>query len=395
MPYVRPYFRKRVDPIKPADVIVYLDDDGNAVAVDKKGQLIAGPDSDHASVIQSAIDYVSGFNSPSISIIGKFNIKSDIDLSPFANKYFVFDALRAEFIADTATPPSYIIKIHGNTNQLLSGTILVGKINGNNVASGVYMRHANDLYIHINRIEKSNNGLDIDETGTPTYGTFNNIIVVNSIIDCGNGIRIRGNIGTAVGAQGNTFIIGQIISCTTAILIGISDTAADNTWYNKFFIGVIEQCANGIYDRSGKNIFIVNNANNNTYGDFISTTYTYKDLVIIYPESGFGGTAPSSHKIISLNDAIKTESFGTTTITGDGTTTVFEARVQHGLVSDKVSVSVSSTRPTTAPPSYIFAYLEDSDGDGFKETIVITVKFDTAPAAGETVELYWHAQVVG
>jgi len=85
---------------------------------------------------------------------------------------------------------------------------------------------------------------------------------------------------------------------------------------------------------------------------------------------------------------------GTATIVGNGSTTEFEVKVKHGLVSDKLVVSVSSTRPTTAPPSYIFGYLSDEDNDGFFETLVITVRFDTAPASGETVNIFWRAETV-
>jgi len=95
-----------------------------------------------------------------------------------------------------------------------------------------------------------------------------------------------------------------------------------------------------------------------------------------------------------LNNYIGKRASGTTTITGDGSTTEFQVEVQHDLPSDKIAVSVSTTRPTTATPSYIFAYVDDKDDDGFRETIVITVRFDTAPADGEEIEIYWRAEIV-
>jgi len=95
-----------------------------------------------------------------------------------------------------------------------------------------------------------------------------------------------------------------------------------------------------------------------------------------------------------LNNYIGKRASGTTTITGDGSTTEFQVEVQHNLPSDKIAVSVSTTRPTTATPSYIFAYVDDKDNDGFRETIVITVRFDTAPADGEEIEIYWRAEIV-
>jgi len=95
-----------------------------------------------------------------------------------------------------------------------------------------------------------------------------------------------------------------------------------------------------------------------------------------------------------LNNYIGKKASGTATITGDGSTTEFQVEVQHDLPSDKIAVSVSTTRPTTATPSYIFAYVDDKDNDGFRETIVITVRFDTAPADGEEIEIYWRAEIV-
>jgi len=95
-----------------------------------------------------------------------------------------------------------------------------------------------------------------------------------------------------------------------------------------------------------------------------------------------------------LNNYIGKRASGTATITGDGSTTEFQVEIQHDLPSDKIAVSVSTTRPTTATPSYIFAYVDDKDNDGFRETIVITVRFDTAPADGEEIEIYWRAEIV-
>ena len=87
-------------------------------------------------------------------------------------------------------------------------------------------------------------------------------------------------------------------------------------------------------------------------------------------------------------------STGVAQITGDGSTKEFTVDVEHKLPSDKLVCLVSSTAPTTAPPSYIYAYLVDKNGDKFRETIRLVVKFDTAPGAGEVVELYWRAEMV-
>ena len=87
-------------------------------------------------------------------------------------------------------------------------------------------------------------------------------------------------------------------------------------------------------------------------------------------------------------------STGVAQLTGDGSTKEFTVDVEHKLPSDKLVCSVSSTKPTTAPPSYIYAYLVDKDNDGFRETVRLTVRFDTAPGSGEVFELYWRAEMV-
>jgi len=61
----------------------------------------------------------------------------------------------------------------------------------------------------------------------------------------------------------------------------------------------------------------------------------------------------------------------------------------HGLVSDELSVKVACKKDAT----YRW-YLVDTDADGTYETIRIVITFTTAPAVGETVEIYWSAEVV-
>jgi len=93
--------------------------------------------------------------------------------------------------------------------------------------------------------------------------------------------------------------------------------------------------------------------------------------------------------VIKSNKGYVTENSGITTITGDGTTTSFTVDVTHGLVSDKLSAKVACKKPATYK-----LYLVDTDADGTYETLRIEITFDTAPASGETVEIYWEASVV-
>jgi len=93
--------------------------------------------------------------------------------------------------------------------------------------------------------------------------------------------------------------------------------------------------------------------------------------------------------IIKQNEGYPTEASNTTSITGDGVTTSFTVDVMHGLVSDKLSAKIACKKPAT----YKW-YLVDTDADGTYETLRIEITFDTAPASGETVEIYWEASVV-
>jgi len=101
---------------------------------------------------------------------------------------------------------------------------------------------------------------------------------------------------------------------------------------------------------------------------------------------------PSIIEMVEVHDSTgikRTENRGTTTITGDGSTTTFTVDVDHRLVSDKVSVKVGCKKEA----SYKW-WLVDADADDFYEKIRIQITFATAPANGETVEIYWSAQIV-
>ena len=97
---------------------------------------------------------------------------------------------------------------------------------------------------------------------------------------------------------------------------------------------------------------------------------------------------------IHFNQNYPTESYGIVNITGTGSQTEFEVIAQHGLVNDKVIVSASIIKAAAPRPSYIYAYLNDTDVDGFKETIIIIVKFDVAPASGELIYICWKAEAI-
>jgi len=113
------------------------------------------------------------------------------------------------------------------------------------------------------------------------------------------------------------------------------------------------------------------------------------DNVLIDGFATRGINVEGVNNVIRRNRGYTTESSGTATITGDGTTSSFTVDVTHGLVSDKLSIKIACKKPAT----YKW-YLVDTDADGMYETLRIEITFDTAPASGETVEIYWEASVV-
>ena len=136
--------------------------------------------------------------------------------------------------------------------------------------------------------------------------------------------------------------------------------------------------------------------------DFVGESASEVLGKILSARPGFTGTIlyRDGHYWIAYKDGVELGrspllvSTGMVQLTGDGATKEFTADVEHKLPSDKLVCSVSATKPTTAPPSYIYAYLVDKDNDGFRETVRLTVRFDTAPADGEVFELYWRAEMV-
>jgi len=115
----------------------------------------------------------------------------------------------------------------------------------------------------------------------------------------------------------------------------------------------------------------------------------FRDIV---SEKGYSLIAIGSltNPIIRRNKGFTTENPGTAYVTGDGTTTTFTVDIAHGLVKDKVACKITLDRAGSVDK----VYLVDTDGDGFKETVRVQVTFDTAPADGETVPIFWSAEVV-
>jgi len=155
-------------------------------------------------------------------------------------------------------------------------------------------------------------------------------------------------------------------------------------------------CSRGFYRGYGRHALIMPVLDTVDTGfDLVGSAFVYivdpvfRSVSTMFSTSAENGDEPQYYVI---GDGFTAS--GIAKVVGDGSTKEFVVEVQHGLVSDRVAVSVSSTRPTTAPPSYVYGYVADKDSDGFAETLVITVRFDTAPADGEEIELFWRAEVV-
>ena len=101
------------------------------------------------------------------------------------------------------------------------------------------------------------------------------------------------------------------------------------------------------------------------------------------------GSVIEANSLGATEPGLLTRDKGSTSITGDGTATSFTVDVVHNLVNDNIAVGVGCKKPAT----YKY-YLVDANADGFYETIRIEITFDTAPASGEEVPIYWSAEVV-
>ena len=89
------------------------------------------------------------------------------------------------------------------------------------------------------------------------------------------------------------------------------------------------------------------------------------------------------------NHVVKKNS-GVRYITGDGTKTTFTVDIVHELDDDRIACAITLDREGSIDK----IYLRDADTDGFYERIVVQVTYATAPASGETVPIYWSAEVV-
>ena len=183
---------------KPYDALVFLDDQGRSVAIDSKGQKIAGPSTDHASVIQRAIENMQ--DGGTIFLHGSFNIDKTIVI----NKPVVLlgsgkNATKLVQVSDVD-----VIKLEGQGSW---GTIIKHLTITSSITPasgrGIVINGSSYNIIEDVEIEKVYIGIYIYGDSTPLYSYFNTFMNVN-IHDCiSHGIYIDGE--TAY-TRINTFI---------------------------------------------------------------------------------------------------------------------------------------------------------------------------------------------
>jgi len=249
--------------------------------------------------------------------------------------------------------------------------------------TGIEVSGKNNMFTSIIIYRSSSDGILV----TGIKNKFNKI----EVVDCdSNGINVQAN--------ENTFINGVVNDNNNH---GIVLTGA-----NRCRIIGMQVLHNDISDGGYSGIYLLNSSYNVIVGNHVYDfgipppqdygvrevgTSDYNFIAYNY----VGGNNIQNIVKVGVNTKVEgnigytTENKGTTSITGDGVTTTFTVDITHGLVSDKLTAKVACKKPAT----YKW-YLVDTDADGTYETLRIEITFDTAPASGEVVEVYWEAEVV-
>jgi len=412
----------------PADVIVYRDGD-YAVAVDHKGNQIA-KSTDHAEVIQKAIDHVAGLGGGKIHISeGPYSLNRRIEIIDKENIIIEGDGF-STILNFTQTDSGNGIYVYFSAVTERVGVIIKNiKIVGNNGAgNGIYMYQAyrsrienvwvegfggHGIYMEkcwdskLDFVISRANGGD----GVYIYNLTNSIHLSKVIAtsNSGHGISIVSSTGitlSSCSAENNSLEQIYISASHSVSVITSYVTHAPADYAGILVTGTpaipsdaINIIGCWIRDNAGYGIWIASNVNSvNVVGtSFENNNYSVRS----YPngQALFIGCDFKDTNIVT-SDTINTkfvrcrgyitENSGVVTVTGDGATTTFTVDIDHGLVSDKVAVKLACKKSATFK-----WYLVDTDSDGFYETIRVEITFDSAPADGEEVEIYWEAEVVG
>jgi len=230
--------------------------------------------------------------------------------------------------------------------------------------------------------------------GLKAYGDGRAKIIQNQIVGFPDDAdRIPGSMGIYLENRSEDIVMGNCIRDLKSHGIAISaenciikdniilDTLVTPTMYSGVYL----------YDApmASKYNIIVGNVCRKLANYGVKEASSSCDYNVISENQVLNVDALGANTVVKHNIGYATENRGITSITGDGVTTTFTVDVSHGLVSDKIAARVACKKPA----SYRW-WLVDTDADGFFETLRIEITFDTAPASGEVVEIYWEAVVV-
>ena len=410
MPLLPAWMRRRSDLYtSPADVIVYQDDNGYAYALDtKKKKIIAGPSTDHASVIQSAIDYLENGGKIYISH-GTYTINNTIKLKDYitVNGSGYSTLLKLEDQSNCNVIENFD-KTNGNSHiKIFNIRIDANNTNQdpNSVVRGISLTNCGNVEI---------GGVIITNTtrhGIYCSGCYDVIIHDNYLYNIGIN-NISGGDGIALSNCYRTIVSRNIIENTNDAGILVSGIWASSAISNNF---VMNAYTGNIWIESGRYITITGNIcwkNNNSsfggihiswdgtnrnnniiasgniiYGCYYGIRVIYTDdsrfvnNTIISPITSPVYTSNINNVIIRNNIGYVTENFGQYVTSGDGTTTQFS--IPHGLVSTPNNVVVTPCSADAMGSMYVTV-----------DSTNIYVNYSTAPPAGtNNVCLYWEAEI--
>ncbi len=176
----------------------------------------------------------------------------------------------SSYILTATTPMPYMVRVSSDT-QNMDVVVKLGILEGNHMAdSGLIVENTSDARIEAISVWNCKaNGVVFRQSGS--YGTFNNLVRIQSIRGSGgNGLILIGGSG-GLGVQGNHFEIGQIINNKHS---GIC--IFDASWANHFLVGPVEgNKFFGCYDGSTapaefKNTWHVVNENSNGFPGIVT-----------------------------------------------------------------------------------------------------------------------------
>jgi len=281
-----------------------------------------------------------------------------------------------------------------------SGNIVIGNVFTNNDHWDFCSSTDADANIYVGNTLYNTKGIEM-------YQSKDNIIAFNTVLDVvagvyenaaggnlyvGNIINMTDNYGMYITGN-NTQVIGNKILNTgtygieiTGDYVIVKDNYIENTsshalaLYKAYYV-VIE--GNVIKTTDKRAIYVVSTCQHiKIFNNYLESVGLTSPIVV---ETG------ATDVVIEHNFGYVTENSGKFTITGDGASTTFTVNVTHGLATDDVVAYATVAHVNVTD---VDTYLNDTDGDGIRETLVIVVEFSYPPANGETIEGYWKAEAI-